>query len=585
MASHQAIYKYNQATHKVQFYKPGLLLTNRVREMEEDRKGNLWIGTQENGVLKWDVKKTTPVFENGLSPFAAVPEVKINKIMVDKKGYVWIGTFAEGAYVIDPETDQVVMHFYSRAEGDKKLPEQTVTSILEYNDSLVMISTNTIILAYNRRQQTLSYIGGSEKTSGFISSMEKDDYGHLWVSTTAALYRVTISSKIFVQFNRNDGIRNDFFIIAASHVLPDGRIMLGSTGTVVVFDPVSININAAVPNCQITEFKVMNQALRLDSLFQQKMVELGPDDNSISIYLSTLTFNSPYLIRYQLEGLDKEWKTADKTQELIYNYLPPGDYTLHVYTVDDKGKQGDTPLQLLIRINPPFWKTWWFYVIMLLLFAGFLFWLDRERMKRKAAIQKMRSDIAGDLHEQLSSALGNINVLSEMARLKADKEPQKSKEFIEQIHTKSTNMINSMNDMLWNINPENDSMPRALDRIREHIDALSNRYAVLIDLLIDKNVETLKLNMKLRQDVFWFFKNGITNMVKSGAVNCRVHIRYEKSTILYTIEFDNTHVDHQQMNNLIQRQELDNRLKETNSVLNMQVHKTTTVIELKIPVR
>jgi hypothetical protein len=205
---------------------------------------------------------------------------------------------------------------------------------------------------------------------------------------TAALYRVTISSKIFVQFNRNDGIRNDFFIIAASHVLPDGRIMLGSTGTVVVFDPVSININAAVPNCQITEFKVMNQALRLDSLFQQKMVELGPDDNSISIYLSTLTFNSPYLIRYQLEGLDKEWKTADKTQELIYNYLPPGDYTLRVYTVDDKGKQGDTPLQLLIRINPPFWKTWWFYVIMLLLFAGFLFWLDRERMKRKAAIQK-----------------------------------------------------------------------------------------------------------------------------------------------------------------------------------------------------
>ena len=154
------------------------------------------------------------------------------------------------------------MHFHHKAAGDKKLPEQTVSSILEYNDSLVMISTTTAIMVYNRLLQKISSLGNSETTTGFISSMEKDGNGHLWVSTNAALFRVNIRSKAFVQFNRNNGIRNDCFILSASHVLPDGRILLGATATLVAFDPAAVNINAAVPNCHITDFKVMNQILR-----------------------------------------------------------------------------------------------------------------------------------------------------------------------------------------------------------------------------------------------------------------------------------------------------------------------------------
>lgn len=584
MTALQGFYKYDQDSRTVKYYNPKQL-HNRIREIEEDQDGNLWLGMQETGVFKWDAKKGAHGFDDGLTNFTAIPPVKIQKIMIDKKGYVWVGTFSAGAYVIDPKTDRVIMHFEQYAKDEKKLPEQSVTAILEYNDSLVMISTNTNIMMYNRLTQSLSYLGNSEKTSGLINSMEKDAFGHLWVASSAGLYRVTISSKIFVYFNRVDGIGNDNFILSASHVLPDGRILLGSTATMVVFDPKAINTSRNIPNCYITDFKVMNQSLRLDSLLQQKEVVLGPDDNSIIIDLSTLSFNVPVIIKYKLEGLDKEWKTADKSQELVYSYLPPGKYILHVYTGDDKGKQGDMPLQLFIRVSPPFWKTGWFFGLMLLLVATLLFWIDRERMKRKEAIQKMRSDIAEDLHEQLSLALGNINVLSEMARLKADKEPQKSKEFIEQIHTKSNNMINAMNDMLWNIHPENDSMHKALERLREHIDALRNLYAVQVDLLVDDNVEQLKLNMKLRQDIFWFLKSGITNMIRTGAVDCRVHIRLDKSLLVYTIEFDNTNVNNQQQSNLLQRQELDNRLKDTDAVLNVTTHSTKTIVELKIPVK
>ena len=83
----------------------------------------------------------------------------------------------------------------------------------------------------------------------------------------------------------------------------------------------------------------------------------------------------------------------------------------------------------------------------------------------------MRGDIAGNLHEEINTALNNINVLSEIAKIKADKEPEQSKNYINEIHSKSHNMIIAMDDMLWSIDPANDSMAKTIDRIKEFSDA------------------------------------------------------------------------------------------------------------------
>ena len=86
-------------------------------------------------------------------------------------------------------------------------------------------------------------------------------------------------------------------------------------------------------------------------------------------------------------------------------------------------------------------------------------------MRRNEALQRMRTDIADNLHQEINTALSNINILSEMAKLKTEKEPHKSREYFEQIHTKSHNMIIAMDDMLWSIDPENDSMSKTAERM------------------------------------------------------------------------------------------------------------------------
>ena len=127
-------------------------------------------------------------------------------------------------------------------------------------------------------------------------------------------------------------------------------------------------------------------------------------------------------------------------------------------------------------------------------------------------------------------------------------------------------------------------MEKTILRLKEFIEALKNRHGVQIDLLVDEKVNQLQLNMKQRKDVFWFFKGGISTVVRSGGKNCLIHIIYEKPNLVYILEFDTTNTDMQQLNNLRQRQELSDKLAAANATLEVKELKTKTIFQLTIPV-
>jgi hypothetical protein len=322
----------------------------------------------------------------------------------------------------------------------------------------------------------------------------------------------------------------------------------------------------------------------VDSLFRLQKVELGPGQDFITIGFSGLSFyNNKWSYYYKMDGLDKEWKNTNGIFQVNYNYLPAGTYTFEVRAENADGVTSDEITRMKIVVQPPLLKSWWFYSIVILFVAFILYMIDRERMRKNEMIQKMRSDIASSLHGEVNSALNKINILSEMARIKAEKEPAKAPEFFEQIHQKSHEMIVAMDDMLWSIAPENDSMGKTIDRLREYIDALKNRHAANIDLLVDRGIESLQLNMKLRYELFVLMKEGIRSVLQAGTKNCKVHIGEQEHGLLYTLEISNKNCDLQQLNNLIQQIELERRLNSINATLNSKMHKFTSVFDLYVP--
>lgn len=583
MAAQPGLYLIDQQKRSYTFYNPQVLRNTTIRQIAEDKNGNLWLGMASMGMYKWTAAKGKANFEDGLSAFTEIPAVQINKITVDKQGLVWVGTPENGVYLADPVLNKVTARFTDSAVGGKKLPERGVSSILEYNDSIMIITTATRVVAYNRLLDSSTVIGARGMISGFITAVEKDNSGYLWLTSTNGLYRININKKSFLRFTRSEGIANEHFVQSASRVLPDGRMLFGSTDDILLFDPKKIAAGTAASNVYITGFKVMGKPLQPDSLRKSGAVNLDFQDNALAIEFSPLMYNRPFMIKYRLENLDKTWKTADNNNEAVYSYLPPGDYTFLVKAVNEEGKESPQTTALRIVVHPPFWRTWWFYSLLALAAGILLFWLDKERMKRKASLQKMRSELADKLHQDVQTVLSNINILSEIATLKADKEPEKSKDYIQQINSKSQQMMVAMDDMLWGMHPENDSMQKTIERVKEAIDSLRTSKNVRISLLVDEKVERLNLNMKLRQNLFWFFKTGITNIVNIGATDCKIHITPEKTQLVYIVEFGHLQADMQQLNNLLQRQELQKKLAEVHGTISLQQQQAVTTIRLHIP--
>ncbi len=582
MAAAHGIYRYDIRSRSAKFFSAPALQATIVKQLSADKNGVLWMGTNESGVFKWNPKAGKENFGNGLTPMTKIPSVRINALGTDKEGLLWVGTNNEGAYVIDPITDEIRLHLHAGATNALKLPEASAFSFLEYNDSLMMIGTNTHVVSYNRQQKKVSVIGN--ELSGFIAAMERDDDGHVWISTTTSMYRLTLNTGVLLQLNRDDGLYNDYFLVGSSFELPDKRMVFGVYGALIAFLPAAINASPAVPDLKITGFTVNDVSLRVDSLLQQKQIVLSHNRNSMTIDLSVLSYNSGYLLKYKLDGLDKEWRKIDRDYQLVYSYLPPGTYTLHVETVDAEGRTGAKTLQLEIRINPPFYKTWWFYGSLLLLFLLLLVLLDRQRMRRFDAIQKIRSNIAENLHREIKIALNNINILSEMAKLKADNSPEKSKEFISQINAKSEHMIIVMDDMLWSIDPANDNMRKTVERLKEFIEALGHRHRALIELTVDSHVESLRLDMQHRHETLSLIKENIQTLVQCGAARIAVHITYEKSQLVYSSQSNPDDCDQQQLKSFLHSKDMEKRLRAIHAKVNLDVNKSNMLVTMKIPV-
>jgi len=586
LSSQPGIWQYDMVTRKAVYHNPPALENRTIRQVAEDRFGNLWLGMQHIGLRKWSPIKGARNFNDGISTFSGISRGQhINKIYIDSKGYVWVTCTNGGVYMIDPATDKIELHFSDKGQGVYNLGDQGGSTVLEYNDSLMIIASPVQLYGYNRIRKTQFKIGSSGIISGYITALEKDENGYVWLTTSGGLYRITLHSGVFVLFDRRDGIANERFEIVSSRKLPDGRMMFGSTDQFIVFRPQSIQISESkIPPVYITDFRVNNKSLLVDSLLRMDKIVLGPNQNSVVIDVSTLQLASPFLIRYRMDNLDKEWHITDQTSSAIYSYIPAGHYTLLLKAEDAEGKDGPVT-SVQIRVEPAFWETWWFFSLLILLAALLLFWFDRERIRRKEDLYKMRTDIAGELHQEVNLALNNINILSEMARLKAEKDTAKAIEYIEQINVKSQSMIAAMDDMLWIISPENDSMIKNIDHLKQYIGSLSSRFNTPVDLLVDKKVYELNLDMKLRQHILRMFKSGITNFLRTGGSNCKIYIGLEKNWLTYTVEFDNSHTDFQQLNNLLKRQELENWLHAIHATLDVETLSTNTVVMLKIPVK
>lgn len=579
---HSGVIKiYDPATNITQDFHTSLLEGATVRQILEDKQGDIWIGSYNANLVKckggnWrDSTKSLKLIDSSISV--------VLKIYEDRPGFIWVGTTLDGIYKIDPKTDKAVKHYTAVKPGKNDgLSEGGATDILQYNDSIYLVLSNSICVL-NAKTDQFRYITraqGIPPENGINLIMDKQKW--VWVALAGGLYRVNIEKNIFVGYDQSHGIINSDFEVSAATLLNDGRIAMGTSHDFLVFDPLSITDTSKVPAVTISAIRRSGNLISMDSLSGEKMISLPYDNSSIAIEFSTLSYKNQYKYIYTLEGLDNEWKTITEMQ-LSYPYLPPGDYTLRVKAVNSEGIESGFITSLPIHVRTPFWRSWWFYVLLAMAALGILYWLDRRRVKRKEFIQEMRSNIAGSLHQEVNTTLNNINILSEVARIKADHDIEKSKEYIQQIHSKSQHMIIAMNDMLWSIDPANDNMQRTIDRIQEFIDGLNSQYDTKIELLVDEKVRNTNLNMQARYQTLHIFKECIDQLPMNAGNRYKIDLSLEKDKLSCSIAFSNEQVDLEKFEELINSKPMLERLDSMNGDLTIDTNKSSSLLVLRVP--
>ncbi len=524
-----ALFVYNPAKNKTSYIKPSAFKGSTIRQVAEDRQGNLWFGCHNGDIIRWNYGSETndSSFHSVLSTGTFVSE-----LYTDNNGWLWICSGKKGILVVNPETAEPI-HQYLAAKGTGSLSDNNIRKVLQLNNREYVLAGNVLNFLNIETGIVTQSTAFDGQPIGKILTLETDSEGQIWVSTTTGIYRYNRKRDTFKKYSQWDGlitVQNENYTLTSSIVLDDGSIVFGGNQNLVVFDPKQYKTTQPPADVTLTGIAVFNNNLPVDSLVQLKKIELSHNQNSITIRFASLNFLqiNKLTYYYKLEGADKDWIAADPMQlQANYNLLPPGKYRFLVRSQNEEGINSSHITQLHFYIHPSFWQSVWFYLLLALLAAGLLYYLHHLRVQRLLHVEKVRTRLARDLHDDMGSTLSTINILSNMAMQKAGTDEKTTREFISRISNNSSRMMEAMDDIVWSINPVNDSMRKITARMKEFAGNALEAKDIEYSFHIDEAVKELSFDMETRRSIFLIFKEAINNILKyseATEVNIDMHV-------------------------------------------------------------
>jgi two-component sensor histidine kinase len=281
-------------------------------------------------------------------------------------------------------------------------------------------------------------------------------------------------------------------------------------------------------------------------------IELSYDNNTISFEFAGTSYRDETKVRYDycLEGFDKKWNKSTKRNYAAYTHLPPGKYTFKVYSINGEGVRSIQPAVFSFRILPPYWQTWWFItsiiLISLFLTSALTILIYRIRVAQKLKVEWMRTKIATDLHDDIGTSLSSIAIFSQLAKRKIKESENITEEYLDRIEKTSRHLIDAMGDIVWSINPQNDSLEDAILKMEDYAVKLFEAKGMDVHITVSSEIGDINLPIDIRRNLLLIFKEMVTNVAKhSDASNTSIEIRIDKSdnknkSLIIKVEDDGT---------------------------------------------
>ncbi len=514
---------------------------NDIFCIKKDRRGNVWLGTNGQGIDCYDTKtKSFLHFNNNEQGRKRIMlNGYIRSIDEDIDGNIWIGSSGSGIAVYNPQSG------YSKIfnKSNSKLPSDIISSIYATKSGEIWIGTSGGGLTYYDIEKN-SFETYSEElglANGVIYKILQDDSGKIWLTTNSGISSFDKKTKKFKNYSYYNGIQRSPFVLGAGLKLPDGRLFFGGTEGFNYFDPSQLNSNRNVPSMVFTELKIANQSVTpsdngpiKDHISTATEINLDYKQN-FSITFTALNYTSPQENRYfyKLENFDKEWNNVGTVNTAVYTNLDPGEYIFKVKSSSDAGEWNTPVTSIKVKVNPPFWLTYYAYLFYILFAAALLLYSRYrgiQKLKAKFALEQERVKVQQQIEQERREA----ERIHEFDQLKI--------KFLTNISHEFRTPISLIMGPVEQLLQQESNMHKTgqLQMIRRNARRLLNLVNQLLDF---RNIKAQEQKLNTSEGDFVAFSRDVAESFKDLAERKHINFEFRSDVKFYFTYFDHDKIE------------------------------------------
>ncbi len=557
-----------------------------------DLEGAVWIGTYRGGLYRWQNGRFTHLGrEDGLA------SDKVHSLLADRQGSLWIALEAP-ACVQRWHAGQFLTYTQPQNEFPvRALAEDAAGTIwMAASDGLLLRVSGDKLLDETRRtlwppvtirclhatpdgSLWIGYAGagvgrlrngrftkiGEEQglLDPYVSNLESDDYGTLWFASDRGIFKVRQSELdavaegrakrvLSVAYGRDQALPNlqaNYGFFPGAVRTRDGRLCFAlSTGLAIVY-PERVRPNAVAPRVLVEGMAVDGQ--NLDLREARRGLSLPAAHRKVELEFTALSFVAPENIRFRhrLKGWDETWQETQQHRSVSYTRLPAGDYVFQVTACNEAGIWSEPGAELRFRVRPFLWQTWWFRTLVLATLAGLVAATVRrrerrkhrlalDRLERQAMMERERTRVAQDLHDDLGAGLTEIGLAASLAQ-RQNTPGERIQQHLRQVTDKAREMVTKLDEIVWAINPRHDSVVSLSHYLCEYAQHFLELSSIRCRLEVGADLPACALDSEQRHNLFLAFKEALTNVARhSKAGEARVRISALDGRLVVAVEDD-----------------------------------------------
>ncbi|MEW6305966.1 MAG: two-component regulator propeller domain-containing protein, partial [Verrucomicrobiota bacterium] len=495
----------------------------RIRALFKDSRGRVWVGGDDRLLGHVSGGKFRAISQKD-----GYTSRRARSLSEGPEGMIWVGTEDGDLYQIN---DEGVTRFTVK-DG---LPGVPLREVQAARDGSVWIASirGGLSLYKNGRFHRFSVADGLPNDE--ISQLIEDDHGLLWCGSARGIFYVpkrellarargTLPRVNAIVFGRSEGLAGGYSLDnfdPSAWKTSDGRLWFATRQGVVSINPAAMRSNPHPPPVDIPEVLIQDQPVPVSG-----PIEAPPGRKKIEFRFAALSFAAPekVRVRYQLEGVDRDWMETGAERNAIYAGLEPGHYRLRVAAANNDGVWNESGATLAFTVLPAWWQTLWFRAGLLVCFAGTVaasarYWSHRrlkrrlERLSQEQALEAERKRIARDLHDDVGASIAQIGLaLEELKEHPASPDELKSQSA--QLSARVRTLARDLDAVVWTVNPRNDSLPELAAYLGQCFLEALRTTPIRPRLEVADDIPDHPLSPEMRHHLFLTAREAMNNLLK-----------------------------------------------------------------------